>query len=159
MISRMTPLRGVVRADEDKPFFSPWEGDGSGGRPRRASEWSTLHPPEQQSLSRVASIAGSPGEMLGLSNSSYGHITHTRMAGRPHRKSCKCVYYSDNTAKNFLEYCLSPSPTACSSSVRRAVTSHRMTADINTCLRNPTVMRQLRLLHVPTPTHVTGGRF
>lgn len=71
------------------------------------------------------------------------------------------VYYSDHTSKNltFLEYCLSPSPTACSSSVRRAVTSHRMTADINTCLRNPTVMRQLRLLHVPTPTHVTGGRF
>ena len=37
MNSLITPLRGVVRAEEDGPFFSPCEeGDGFGGRPRRA---------------------------------------------------------------------------------------------------------------------------
>ena len=82
MISRMTPLRGVVRADEGNPFFSPWEGDGSGGRPRRASVWSTLQPPEQQSLSRAAILAGSPGEMLCPSYSSYRHIMQSGRDGR-----------------------------------------------------------------------------
>ena len=53
MISRRTPLRGVVRAAMPR-LLSPTapevkaeeERDGVGGRPRRERTWRILHPPE-----------------------------------------------------------------------------------------------------------------
>lgn len=132
MISRRTPLRGVVLAAMPR-LLSPnppdekgeEERDGVGGRPRRESTWRMLQPPEVCSNRSGCRSSAQGREVL----STQGREMTDRPLEVEERRDL------------------------------RPATSLRSRMGIRLCCCQATTTTPVRLLHCPVAMAVTGGRF